>query len=195
VIDLRPGAGALAVVLTLMVTGCQNETAPQDETRQESAKAEPEADDPAVQIRRVLDADTVLSKRYLREQRSFDYRVWLENQRTYAAEMGAIRLEGTPRDFADAFRSHQAAWAAFTGYLAGLTEDEIVAIRARDRAGEPLANAIMQRSKELHGEIATTWGEVEMVAGTFGVGKGPSLRAPPTPVGSTHKLIRLQEER
>ena len=193
--ELRPGAVALAFVLTLMVTGCQDEATPQDEGTQEAAQAGPAADDPAVGIRRVLDTDSALSNRYVSRRRSSDYEVWLKGQRTYAAAMGAISLEGTPVDFADAFRSHQAAWAAYTDFLTGLSEDELSVDSTRDRARKPDVEATRRKSLRLDREISTTWFEVEMVASTFGVGKGPALRAPPTPVGSTDKLIRLQGSR
>lgn len=187
--ELRPGAAALALLLTLAAVGCRDETAPQDEAAKESVRAEPAADGPAVQIRRVLDADSALSDRHIRQSRSSDYETWLEGPMTYTAAMGAICLEGTPADFAEAFRSHQVAWAAFTGYLAGLTEDEFAAVNDLKRASAPQVTAIIRRMAELNREISTTWLEVEMVASTFDVGKGPALRAPPTPVGSTHKLI------
>ena len=187
--ELRPGAAALALLLALAAVGCRDEAAPQDEAPKESVKAEPAADGPAVQIRRVLDTDTAVFGRFKSQRRSSDYEVWLEGQRTYTAEMSAISLEGTPADFADAFRNHQAAWAAFTGYLTSFTEDDFTAFVARDRGGEPRVKAMRQRYTELNQEISTTWSEVEMVASSFGVGKGPAFGAPPTPVGSTRKLI------
>ncbi len=185
-------AAALLTVLCIVAIGCRDE----ERKAREAAVVELEGAAPSVRaegdhrtrVRRVLDADTAYSRQYI-QVRYPDAPRWLEGHLAYAAEMGSISLDGTPKDFSDAFHRHQEAWAAYAAYLQTVPSERLGMFLDQAVARRPENVDIVRRAAELNQEISASWVEVEMLASTVGVGKGPSTRAPPAPVGSTRKLI------
>ena len=147
------------------------------------------AGDPGAAVRRVLEADEEPSARYIKV-RYGDAAGWLAGHLAYAREMEAISLDGTPVDFAEAFRHHQEAWAAFAAFLEAAPKDRLGMFLDPAAARTAEDQAVLRRAAELNQAISATWTQVEMIASTLGVGEGPTLRAPPAPVGSAHRLIR-----
>jgi len=183
------GFAALLFLLAPLLSGCGD-----DDPRARDAvipRASPDsgaARDPVASIRRVLEADEAYSSRYIR-RRYPNAASWVEGHRTYAREMGAISLEETPTRFAEAFRRHQEAWAAFAAWLETIPPGRADMFLDRSLVALPENRAMARKAATLNQEIATTWVEVEMRASTRGIGDGPSLRSPPAPVGSTRKLM------
>lgn len=153
---------------------------PGEESDQEGSTAEA--------MRRVLEADETLSKRYI-QVRYQDPASWLEGHLKYARKMGAISLVGTPRAFSESFVRHQAAWAAYVAHLETAPSEALDAIMDPERRRRLAGNEAVRRAALLNGEISTTWTEVEMTASSRGIGDGPSLDAPPPPVGSADRLF------
>jgi len=146
------------------------------------------AEEPAAAIRRVLEADEAFSSRWIR-RRYRNAASWVDGHVTYAREMGALPLTGTPPDFADAFRRHQEAWAAYADLLETTPPERTAAFLDRDLAARPENRELLREAAALNEDISTTWTEVEMWASTRGIGSGPSLRSPPAPVGSARRLM------
>jgi len=185
-------AAILLAVLCVAAIGCRDK----ERKAREEAVVELEGSPPGpraegnhrTRVRRVLDADAAYSQQYI-QVRYPDAPKWLDGQVAYAREMGAISLDGTPKDFSDAFQRHQDAWAAYVEHLLTVPAERLGMFLDETESRRPENAELIHRAKELNREISDSWVEVEMRASTVGVGKGPSTRSPPAPVGSARKLI------
>ncbi len=185
-------AAALLVLVCSVLVGCR------DREREEKEAAVVEIPgpvagpggtlDPATAVRRVFEADTAFSIRYI-QVRYRNAADWLAGHLAYAREMAAISLDGTPWDFADAFRRHQDAWTAYAAHLETIPSDRIGMFLDQKVARWPENADLVRAASELNREISASWMQVEMIASTLGVGEGSSMSAPPAPVGSARKLI------
>ncbi|MFH1529906.1 MAG: hypothetical protein ABIK09_04120 [Pseudomonadota bacterium] len=187
---------ALLVLVSSAFVGCRDE----ERRAREAAVVElpgPVAgagavSDPATAVRRVFEADEAFSARYVRVRHG-DAAGWLAGQVAYARALQALSLNGTPEDFAEAFRRHQAAWTAYAAYLETVPSDRIGLFLDPGQARRPENVELARTASNLNKEISASWVQVEMIASTLGIGEGPSLRAPPAPVGSARKLIRSRQ--
>ncbi|MBM4370559.1 MAG: hypothetical protein FJ098_02845 [Deltaproteobacteria bacterium] len=173
------------LLAAMIMAGCGGHEDPRPPATPPAEEAA--APSPGDAVRRVLEADEALSERL--QRRRPGRTGWVAGQRDYAAAMAMIPLEGTPRRFSEAFRRHQEAWRAFGDFLGARSPWEIEALARGEAPSAPRGPELLRSSRELGREIASTWADVQAEAALLGAGDGPTLQAPPPPVGSTRRLL------